>query len=176
MPGGKYAWAGPPSPGVTQQTWCDVPALSLALITCGYVGTQCGHNRRLRENGGRIPPDLHPVLSETDMVLLTMKGAKSGREYVIPLACFSLCEDFFVVASAGGSTETPSWYYNLKQNPQVVAERGAEKYAAIATLVEDEAERARLYSKTAEAQESFADYEKKSGRAIPVFIVRRTEG
>jgi deazaflavin-dependent oxidoreductase (nitroreductase family) len=129
-----------------------------------------------RKHGGRIPSDLHPVLAETDMVLLTIKGAKSGREYVIPLVSFSLGEDFFVVASAGGSPKPPSWYYNLKQNPQVVAERGAEKYAAIATLVEEEAERARLYSKTVEVQESFAGFEKKAGRTIPVFIVRRAEG
>jgi deazaflavin-dependent oxidoreductase (nitroreductase family) len=128
-----------------------------------------------RENGGKIPPDVHAVLSETEMVLLTVKGAKSAREYVIPLTYFSLGEDFFIVASAAGSAKTPSWYYNLKQNPQVVVERGTEKYPAVATLVEDEAERARLYSKAASARSSFADYEKKSGRAIPVFIVRRTE-
>jgi deazaflavin-dependent oxidoreductase (nitroreductase family) len=128
-----------------------------------------------RENGGKIPSDVHPAAAETDIVLVTMKGAKSAREYVIPLACFGIGDDFFVAATAGGSKRNPPWYYNMKQHPHVVVERGTERYPAVATLVEDETERARLYSKAAATRSSFADHEKKSGRAIPVFIIRRTE-
>ena len=127
-----------------------------------------------RENEGKIFPEVNAILAQVEVVLITMKGAKSGVEHVMPLACFSLGEDdFFVVATAGGAPQTPSWYYNLKANPDVLIERGVEKYSAAATLVKDPAERARLYAKTIEVRSEFAAYEKKAGRPIPVFIIQR---
>jgi deazaflavin-dependent oxidoreductase (nitroreductase family) len=116
---------------------------------------------------------VHPILSEIEVVLLTVRGAKTGREHVIPLTCFGLEEDFFVVASAGGSPRTPAWYYNLRKNPELWVERGTEKYQAVATLVEDPQERARLHAKAVEVRSEYGDFEEGAGRVIPVFVVRR---
>ncbi|SDO78488.1 nitroreductase/quinone reductase family protein [Actinacidiphila guanduensis] len=127
-----------------------------------------------RKNGGKISPGINAILAQVEVVLITMKGAKSGAQYVVPLTCFPLEEgDFFVVASAGGAPRTPSWYHNLKAHPDVLIERGIERYPAVATLVEDPTERAHLYAQTTRVRSEFADYERKAGRLIPVFIVRR---
>jgi deazaflavin-dependent oxidoreductase (nitroreductase family) len=136
------------------------------------------HNAKIiasfRENEGKIPPEVNETLAQIEVVVVTMKGARSGVEYVVPLTCFSLGEDdFFVVATAGGAPQTPSWYYNLKAHADVLVERGVEKYSATAVLVEDPAERARLYTKTIEMRSEFAAYEQKAGRPIPVFVVQR---
>jgi deazaflavin-dependent oxidoreductase (nitroreductase family) len=137
------------------------------------------HNGRIisnfRENGGRISPEVNATLAEVEVVVVTMKGARSGATYEVPLTCFSLAgDDFFVVASAGGASQAPSWYYNLKANPDVCVERGVDKYRAAAALVEDPAERARLYAETVKVRSEFADYEKKAARQIPIFVIRRT--
>lgn len=110
------------------------------------------------------------------MVLLTMTGAKSGRELCSPLVHSNDGDDVIVIASKAGAPQHPNWYHNLVANPEITVEVGSEKWQARAELTEED-ERARLYAAQAAAMPQFADYEKsatEAGRVIPVFRLVKT--
>jgi deazaflavin-dependent oxidoreductase (nitroreductase family) len=126
-----------------------------------------------RENGGKVGGQLEGA----PVVLITMTGAKSGRELCSPLVYSSDGDDVVIIASKGGAPEHPNWYHNLVANPTVTVEVGTDKYQATAALAEGE-ERTRLYDAQAATQPQFAQYAAnaaKTGRVIPVFRLERTE-
>lgn len=108
------------------------------------------------------------------MILVTMTGAKSGRELTSPLVYSKNGDDAIIIASKGGAPNHPNWYHNLVANPDVTVEIGTEKFEATAVLTEGE-ERAQLYAEQAAQMPQFAEYEKNAApRVIPVFrIVRK---
>jgi deazaflavin-dependent oxidoreductase (nitroreductase family) len=110
------------------------------------------------------------------MILITMTGAKSGRELCSPLVYSKDGDDPIIIASKAGAPQHPNWYHNLVANPAVTVEVGADKYDATAQLVAGD-ERKRLYDAQAAQMPQFADYEEKAaehGREIPVFRLVRT--
>lgn len=106
------------------------------------------------------------------LLLLTTRGARSGTERTSPLVYSRDGDKYVIVASKGGAPTHPSWYHNLRANPEVTVELGSEKFRARAKLAED-AERRRLYDKHAERMPAFAEYEKKTTRKIPVVVLER---
>ncbi|MCC6434860.1 MAG: nitroreductase family deazaflavin-dependent oxidoreductase [Acidimicrobiales bacterium] len=118
-----------------------------------------------RANEGRCGPPFE----DTPIVLVTMKGAKSGRELCSPLAYSTDGEDIVVIASMGGAPNNPNWYHNLVANPDVLLEVGTDRYEATAVLTQGE-ERERLYAAQAAQLPIFNRYaEKAAPRVIPVF-------
>ena len=116
-----------------------------------------------RANEGRCGPPFE----DTPIVLVTMKGAKSGRELCSPLAYSTDGEDIVVIASMGGAPNNPNWYHNLVANPDVLL--GTDRYEATAVLTQGE-ERERLYAAQAAQLPIFNRYaEKAAPRVIPVF-------
>lgn len=105
------------------------------------------------------------------MILVTMKGAKSGRELTSPLVHSKNGDDAIIIASKGGAPDHPNWYYNLVANPDVTVEIGTEKFEATAVLTEGE-ERDQLYAEQAALMPQFAEYAKNAApRVIPVFRI-----
>jgi deazaflavin-dependent oxidoreductase (nitroreductase family) len=110
------------------------------------------------------------------MVLVTMTGAKTGRQLCSPLVYSTDGDDLVIIASMGGAPEHPKWYYNLVANPTVTVEVGADKWEATAQIVQGD-DRKRLYDSQAAQIPIFATYEKKAaeaGREIPVFRLVRS--
>ena len=110
------------------------------------------------------------------MILITMTGAKSGRELCTPLVHSTDGADMIVIASKAGAPEHPNWYHNLVANPAVTVEVGDDKWEATAQLTEGD-ERTRLFAAQAEQMPQFADYKTKAdavGREIPVFRLVRS--
>ncbi|HEV3102601.1 MAG TPA: nitroreductase family deazaflavin-dependent oxidoreductase [Candidatus Dormibacteraeota bacterium] len=111
------------------------------------------------------------------VVLLTAKGAKSGDEITTPLVYGRDGDDYIVVASKGGAPKNPSWFGNIKANPEVEIEvanaGGTEKFSARARPVDDRAERDRLYEKMTMIWPPFADYQARTERLIPVIRLER---
>ncbi len=116
-------------------------------------------------------------LEGAPVVLVTMTGAKSGRELTSPLVYSTDGDDLVIIASKAGAPEHPNWYYNLVANPDVTVEVGTDKWEATAHLCEED-ERARLFATQAALMDNFNDYEKSAaehGRVIPVFrLVRKS--
>ncbi|GAA3582472.1 nitroreductase family deazaflavin-dependent oxidoreductase [Amycolatopsis ultiminotia] len=121
-------------------------------------------------NGGKVGGE---PFEGKNLVLLTHTGAKSGKRRVLPLVYTTDGSRYVIVASKGGSDTNPDWYHNLRANPRVTLEIGTETFEATATEITDRAERDRLYAGMVAHQPAFADYEKKTTRLIPVFVLER---
>ena len=108
------------------------------------------------------------------MVLLTTKGANTGRSRTNPLVC-QVADDgtLFVFASKAGAPTNPDWYYNLLAHPQVGVEYGADSFEATAEVV-TVPERDEIFTKQVERFPTFADYEARAHRTIPVIALRHT--
>ena len=106
------------------------------------------------------------------LLLLTTRGAKSGRERTNPLAFTRDGDRIFVIASKGGAPSNPDWYRNLVANARVTVEVGPERFEAKATVAQG-AERRRLYDLQATRMPAFKEYEKKTTREIPVVVLER---
>ena len=111
------------------------------------------------------------------VALVTAKGAKSGEAITTPLVFGRDGDHYVIVASKGGAPTNPAWFGNLKANPEVEVEvakdHGTEKFKARARVVENRAERDRLFNEMSKIWPSYADYEKRTDRLIPVVILER---
>jgi len=119
-----------------------------------------------RANKGVVP-------GPNQLILLTTTGAKSGQPRVSPVAYSTDGDRLVIIASKAGAPDNPDWYFNLLANPIVTVEQGTEKFQARASVVQDEAERQRLYARHAELMPGFAEYPKKTDRRIPVIHLER---
>lgn len=108
------------------------------------------------------------------VVILTMRGAKSGKIRKTPLMRVEHEGAYAVVASLGGAPKHPTWYYNLVADPRVELQDGPVRQDMIAREVTGE-EKAVWWSRAVEAFPDYADYQKKTDREIPVFVLERTE-
>jgi deazaflavin-dependent oxidoreductase (nitroreductase family) len=107
------------------------------------------------------------------VLLLTTKGARTGREHLTPLNFSRDGDRYIVMASKGGSAAHPDWYRNLVADPLVTVELGAERFTAKATT-SDGAERERLLKIHSGAMPFFGAYERKvKRRQIPVITLER---
>jgi deazaflavin-dependent oxidoreductase (nitroreductase family) len=121
-----------------------------------------------RANGGKV----NGWNEGRNLLLLTTKGAKTGKEHVNPVAFTRDGDRLIVIASKGGAPTNPDWYYNLLANREVTVEVGRERYKARATVTE-EPERTRLYDQMAAIMPGFAEYQRNTTRKIPLVILQR---
>ena len=106
------------------------------------------------------------------LLLLTTRGAKSGRHRTNPLAYTRDGDRIFVIASKGGAPTHPDWYRNLRANPRVTVEVGPERFEANARVAKGD-ERRRLYDLQASHMPAFKEYERRTSREIPVVVLER---
>jgi deazaflavin-dependent oxidoreductase (nitroreductase family) len=110
-------------------------------------------------------------------LLMTAKGAKSGNSITTPLVYGRQGDDHIVVASKGGAPNHPTWFGNIKANPEVEVEVAngdrVEKFKARARVVEDRADHDRLYQEMAKIWPPFLEYQKRTERLIPIVILER---
>jgi deazaflavin-dependent oxidoreductase (nitroreductase family) len=121
-----------------------------------------------RANGGVVGAPFAGM----PMVLLTTRGAKSGKQHTSPLVPLIEGERVYVIASMGGAPQHPAWYRNLSATPVVVVERGTDKYEATARITDGE-ERDNLYALQASRIPTFGEYQNKTDRVIPVIELVR---
>ena len=106
----------------------------------------------------------------TTILLLTTEGRRSGESRTTPLIHRTDGERWVVVASKGGSPENPSWYENLKANPDATIQVKGDVLEVRASTVEGE-ERARLWSLMTEVWPAYDEYQAKTEREIPVVVL-----
>lgn len=108
------------------------------------------------------------------VIVLTSVGAKSGLLRKTALMRVEHDGEYAVVASLGGAPKHPVWYFNLKANPLVELQDGAHKRDYIAREIEGD-ERAIWWERAVAAYPPYADYQLKTERIIPVFLLTATE-
>jgi deazaflavin-dependent oxidoreductase (nitroreductase family) len=108
------------------------------------------------------------------VIILTSVGAKSGKIRKTPLMRVEHDGQYAVVASLGGAPQHPVWYYNLTANPHVELQDKAVKKDYQAREVHD-AEYAEWWERAVAAWPDYAEYQKKTTRKIPVFVLTPTD-
>jgi deazaflavin-dependent oxidoreductase (nitroreductase family) len=115
------------------------------------------------------------TLRDTGMpvVIVTMRGNKSGKVRKIALMRVEHDGEYALVASKGGAADHPVWYYNLEANPdEVTIQDGPKPFEAQVREVTGE-ERQRWWERAVAAYPPYADYQKRTDRQIPVFVASR---
>jgi len=107
------------------------------------------------------------------VVVVTNKGAKTGAIRKTPLMRVEHEGRYAAVGSKGGAPQNPVWVYNLRANPDVVLQDGPETWAMTAREISGE-ERAIWWERAVAAYASYADYQEKTDRLIPVFLLEPT--
>ena len=106
----------------------------------------------------------------TTILLLTTTGRSSGQERTTPLIHRTDEDRWVVVASKGGAPEHPTWYYNIKAHPEFPLQDGTETRTYVAREVSGQ-EREQWWERAVEAYPSYAEYQEKTDREIPVFVL-----
>jgi F420H(2)-dependent quinone reductase len=109
-------------------------------------------------------------LSGRPVIILTSVGAKTGKIRKTPLMRVEHDGDYAVVASLGGAPRHPVWYYNLTANPHVELQDGPVKMDYQAREVFGD-ERATWWERAVATWPDYAEYQKKTTRTIPVFVL-----
>jgi F420H(2)-dependent quinone reductase len=109
------------------------------------------------------------------VILLTTRGAKSGKLRKVPLMRVEHDGRYAIVASLGGAPKNPVWYYNVKADPHVELQDGTVTKEFRAREVTGD-EKATWWERAVAAYPDYADYQKKTDRQIPVFVLEPVEG
>ncbi|CAN5163117.1 F420H(2)-dependent quinone reductase [soil metagenome] len=110
------------------------------------------------------------LLRGRPIIVMTSVGAKTGKLRKTGLMRVEHDGVYAVVASKGGAPTHPVWYYNLKANPHVELQDGAVKRDYLAREVTGE-EKDLWWTRAVEAWPDYAEYQKKTDRPIPVFVL-----
>jgi deazaflavin-dependent oxidoreductase (nitroreductase family) len=109
------------------------------------------------------------------VIIVTNRGWKTGAIRKTPLMRAVDGTSYILVASKGGAPKNPSWYRNLKVEPNVEIRDKTEVYSMRAREVDDPAERKLLWDIAVEAYPPYQEYQDKTDRVIPVFIAEARE-
>ena len=106
------------------------------------------------------------------VIVLTSVGAKTGLLRKTALMRVEHGGEYAVVGSLGGGPKNPVWVFNLRKHPQVELQDGDARHDYLAREVTGD-ERALWWQRSVAAFPTYAGYEKKTKRLIPVFVLTR---
>ena len=118
------------------------------------------------ESGGADAADMKGM----PIILLTTVGAKTGKLRKTPLMRVEHDGEYAVVASLGGAPKNPVWYYNIAKNPRVELQDGSVTRDYDAREVFGD-EKATWWERAVAAYPDYADYQTKTDRQSPVFVL-----
>jgi deazaflavin-dependent oxidoreductase (nitroreductase family) len=107
---------------------------------------------------------------DTEAVLLSTKGRKSGRQRVTPLTVTPDGDRLILIASNGGARRHPDWYLNLQAEPVVDVQRGAVRSKMRARTAGAD-ERPALWAQAVATYRGYEDYQRRAPREIPVVVL-----
>ncbi|MEU3858846.1 nitroreductase family deazaflavin-dependent oxidoreductase [Streptomyces sp. NPDC028722] len=109
------------------------------------------------------------------VIVLTTRGAKSGKIRKTPLMRVEHEGRYAAVASLGGAPRHPVWYFNVLSDPQVELQDGPVKRDMRAREITG-AEKAEWWERAVAAFPPYAEYQQKTSREIPVFVLEPADG
>jgi deazaflavin-dependent oxidoreductase (nitroreductase family) len=104
------------------------------------------------------------------VVIVTNVGARTGKVRKTPLMRVEHDGKYAAVGSMGGAPKHPVWYYNLRANPQVEVQDGTKRIDMIARELTG-SEREQWWERAVAAYPPYAEYQQKTSRQIPVFVL-----
>ena len=121
-----------------------------------------------RVSGGKLGGSM----GKFKVLILTTKGRKSGKILSNPVGYFERDGKYIIVASNGGRDKNPSWYYNIKGNPNDVTIQVNEKVMKVAPEIVLGEQRKPVYEWIASTAPNFGAYENKTTREIPLVFLK----
>lgn len=106
------------------------------------------------------------------MLLLTTRGRKTGRERTLPLAYVEHKEELVIVASNGGSPLPPAWWLNLQAAQTARVQVGGERFE-VSWRTAPPGERMEYWRKLQAAIPAYRIYRVRTEREIPIVLLRR---
>ena len=104
------------------------------------------------------------------VVIITNRGARTGAVHKTPVMRVEHGGRYAAVASQGGAPSHPFWYYNLRAHPRVQLQDGPDTQDMTAREVSG-GERAQWWERAVAAYPPYAEYQQKTSRQIPVFVL-----
>ncbi len=104
------------------------------------------------------------------IVVITSRGARSGKLRKNPVMRVERDGIYVAIASKGGADDQPEWYYNFLEHPEVALQDGPVRKTYRVELAKGE-ERADLWRLAVDTWPTYASYQKKTARQIPVFTL-----
>ena len=114
------------------------------------------------------------TLRGVPVIVVTSMGAKSGKLRKNPVMRVEDDGRYAAVASKGGAPAHPDWYRNLLEQPRVEVQDGPARGDFHARVL-DGAEREEWWERAVEVWPAYADYQTKTDRQIPVFVLEPAE-
>ncbi|QGK71578.1 nitroreductase family deazaflavin-dependent oxidoreductase [Allosaccharopolyspora coralli] len=121
---------------------------------------------QIESSGGRDGTTMRGM----PVIVITSQGAKSGKLRKTPVMKVEHEGRYAAVASLGGAPTHPVWYYNLKAHPRVEVQDGMSKQDMIAREISGD-EKSQWWDRAVAAYPDYADYQRKTDRDIPVFVL-----
>ncbi|HEY4020509.1 MAG TPA: nitroreductase/quinone reductase family protein [Pseudonocardiaceae bacterium] len=167
--------------GVPVQTLADLPALLNALTANvdsrrprtspeDYEPSAVGWVREHTEQILRTGTTDGVTIKGLPTVLMTYRGGKTGKIRKIPLMRVEHEGHYAAVASKGGALTNPHWYASLIANPVIELQDGEVRQEYEAREVAGD-EKARWWRRAVDAYPDYAEYQRKTDRQIPVFVL-----
>jgi deazaflavin-dependent oxidoreductase (nitroreductase family) len=123
------------------------------------------HNFLYRISGGR----LGGKFSGAPVLLLKVKGRKSGELRTVPLLYVMTDRGFALIASFAGSPKHPDWYLNLEAAGMAEIDLRGRRTAVRAETVDPDSERYRnIWRDAAALYPDYDTYQTRTARRIPV--------
>jgi F420H(2)-dependent quinone reductase len=110
------------------------------------------------------------TLRGVPVIVITSVGSGSGKLRKNPVMRVEHDGSYAAVASKGGAPEHPAWYRNLVEHPLVEVQDGPAKGDFTARVVSGD-ERETWWVRAVEVWPDYADYQTKTDREIPVFVL-----
>ncbi|MFC6421592.1 nitroreductase/quinone reductase family protein [Ornithinimicrobium tianjinense] len=108
------------------------------------------------------------------IIVMTMRGARSGMLRRVPVMRVEHDGTYAAVASKGGAPDHPVWFHNLVAAGDVLVQDGTDQVVRRVRLLEDGPERDAWWARAVEAFPPYAEYQTKTDRQIPVFLLEPT--
>jgi deazaflavin-dependent oxidoreductase (nitroreductase family) len=119
------------------------------------------------EKGGTLRGSKYPV------VVITSVGATSGKLRKNPVMRVERDGAYLAVASKGGAADNPVWVDNFRKRPEVDLQDKAEKHTYRVRELSG-AEREDWWQHAVATWPTYASYQEKTDREIPIFLLERT--
>jgi F420H(2)-dependent quinone reductase len=139
-----------------------------------YAPSTSAWSRKQTETYEATGGDKAGDLRGKPIIVLTSVGAKTGKLRKTSLMRVEHNGQYAVVGSLGGAPKHPVWVHNLRAEPHVELQDGAEKHDYTARETEG-AERDEWWRRAVQAWPDYATYQTKTNRVIPVFVLTRRD-